>query len=178
MKQKGLLYDQANSFGWISIILHWSTALAVLVLWYFGQSISYQPLAEIDARRSLHITIGLIAWLPLAGRIAWRIYGAHPRVKGQSESIHKFAKFSHYLILGALTVMIVSGPVMAWALSRSSSIAEVALIFHSNAALLLTALVMLHVLGALKHLMFNDDETIARIFTPRKHVVNDTEPNE
>jgi cytochrome b561 len=178
MKPQNSLYDQANSFGWISIILHWSTALVVLVLWYFGQSISYQPLTEIDARRSLHITIGLIAWLPLVSRIVWRIFSPHPRVNGQSKGIHKFATFSHYLMLGALTVMIVSGPLMAWALSKNNGLAEVALIFHSNGALLLAVLVILHVLGALKHLMFNDDETIARIFKPRKDIVNEAKLNE
>ena len=168
MTKRSSLYDQPNSFGWISIALHWTTTVAIVVLWLVGMSIMSQPIEEIDARRSLHITIGLIAWLPLAARIVWRLRMAHPRVNGQSLLIHKIARVTHYLLLTTLSIMLISGPVMAWALPVRAGIAEFALAFHSRAAIVLSILVALHVLGALKHLMFNDDETVARIFRPKK----------
>lgn len=164
------LYDRPNSFGWISITLHWTTTVAIVVLWLVGQSITSQLTDEIDARRALHITLGLVAWLPLAGRIGWRLLVAHPHVRGQSRLIHRVARFTHYLILAALSVMIISGPIMAWALPDRTGIADIALVFHANAAVVLFTLVVLHVLGSLKHLMFHEDETIARIFLPRKQM--------
>ena len=168
MTKSSSLYDQPNSFGWISITLHWTTTVAIVVLWLVGMSIMSQPIEEIDARRSLHITIGLIAWLPLVGRIVWRLWAAHPDVNGQSRLIHNIARVTHYLLLATLSVMLISGPIMAWALPSRAGIAEFALAFHSRAAIVLIVLVTLHVLGALKHLMFNDDETVARIFMPKK----------
>ena len=54
------LLDTQNSFGWFSIGLHWFAALAIILLWFVGQSISLQSIEQIDARRSLHITLGLI----------------------------------------------------------------------------------------------------------------------
>ena len=161
-------FDRPDSFGWISITLHWVTSLLIVVLWLMGQSIMSQPTDEIDARRALHITAGLVAWLPLAVRIGWRLLVAHPHVSGQSALVHRVARFTHYLILATLSVMIISGPVMAWALPDRTGIADIALVFHSNAAVVLLTLVVLHVLGALKHLMFHEDETIVRIFLPRK----------
>ena len=168
MTKRSSLYDQPNSFGWISIGLHWGTALLLTLLWFVGMSISLQSADAIDARRSLHITIGLIAWLPLAGRIVWRLLKSHPRVPGQSLLTHRLARTAHYSMLGVLAIMLLSGPVMAWALPERTELAEVAFGFHSTAAKVLVALVLLHILAALKHLMFNDDETIARIFLPRK----------
>lgn len=168
MTKRSSLFDQPDSFGWISIALHWTTTVAIIALWLIGQSISNQGADEIDARRALHITLGLVAWLPLACRIGWRLLVAHPHVSGQTSLVHLIARVTHYLILGALGVMIISGPIMAWALPDRTEVARVALGFHSQAAVVLLVLVGLHILGALKHLMFHEDETIARMFMPRK----------
>ena len=149
MSTASSLHDQDKSFGWI------------------GQSIASLPADEIDARRSLHITVGLIVWLPLLARILWRIKARHPHVSGQSLLTHRLAKTAHYVMLGILGVLLLTGPLMAWAIPQSSSVMDLAFLFHSNAAQALAVLVVLHVLAALKHLMFHDDETIARIFVPR-----------
>jgi len=168
MSYKRSLLDRKNSFGWLSIGLHWLATLAIILLWLIGQSIASQSLEQIDARRSLHVTLGLIAWLPLAARIAWRLKSGHPHVEGQTLLTHQLAKAAHYVMLLVLTAMIMSGPIMAWAMPERGDLWEAAYILHSNAAKLLVALVVLHILAALKHLMFNEDETLARIFVPRK----------
>lgn len=168
MTKHSSLHDRPNSFGWISIVLHWTTAIAIIVLWFIGQSISSLSADESNARRSLHITLGLVAWLPLAARIAWRLLTTHPKAVGQTRLLHNIARIAHTLMLATLSVMIISGPVMAWALPDRTGIADIALAIHSRAALLLCVLVVLHILAALKHLMFHDDETVARIFLPRR----------
>ena len=78
-------------------------------------------------------------------------------------------------MLLVLAVMLISGPLMAWAMPSRNSLSEFAFIFHSNAAKALAALVVLHILAALKHLMFHEDETVARIFVPRKDDTQDEE---
>lgn len=168
MSKTSSLLDRNNSFGWLSIGLHWFATLAIILLWFIGQSIASQSIEQIDARRSLHVTLGLIAWLPLAARIAWRFKSGHPHVNGQTLMTHRLAKAAHTVMLLVLMVMLVSGPLMAWAMPDRSSLSEFAFIFHSNAAKALAVLVVLHILATLKHLMFHDDETMARIFVPRK----------
>ena len=168
MSQTSPLQDQPNSFGWISIALHWTTAAITTTLWILGRSIEFQTADAIDARRSLHVTVGLIFWLLLAGRIAWRIKHPHPRAVGQSDRIHTFARFTHYVMLALLAIMLSSGPLLAWALSAQAGLVGIIHALHGLSANLLALLVVVHVGGALKHLMFNDDETIARIFIPRR----------
>ena len=49
------MLDQADSFGWISILVHWLTTVLVIALWFIGRSITEQgSLEAVDARRSLH----------------------------------------------------------------------------------------------------------------------------
>ncbi len=168
MTKSSNLYDGPNSFGWISITLHWATALAVVALWFIGKSILWGPAEELDARRSLHIVTGLSVWLPLAGRILWRLRIRHPRAVGQSDRTHAVARAAHFLMLAALAIMLISGPLMAWLLPERSALANAALAVHATTATVLIVMVVLHIGGALKHLMFHDDETIARIFVPRR----------
>lgn len=167
MSKYSSLLDKNNSFGWLSIGLHWFATVAIVLLWFIGQSIASQSAEQIDARRSLHVTLGLIAWLPLVARIAWRYRSGHPHVNGQTLLTHRLAKAAHYVMLLALGVMLLSGPLMAWAMPDRSSLSELAYLFHSNAAKVIALLVVLHILAAVKHLMFHDDETVARIFIPR-----------
>ncbi len=167
MSKTRALFDKSNSFGWLSIGLHWFATLAIILLWFIGQSIASQSIELIDTRRSLHVTLGLIAWLPLVARIAWRFKSGHPRVNGQTQLTHRLAKAAHYAMLLVLIIMLISGPLMAWAMPDRGSLSEFAFTFHSNAAKALAVLVVLHILAALKHLMFHEDETVARIFVPR-----------
>lgn len=163
-------YDQPDSFGWISIALHWLTAVVIITLWFLGKSIEFQSADQLADRRSLHVTLGLIAWLLLAVRIFWRLRHSHPRARGQSTRIHQLARFTHYWMLTLLGVMLMSGPLLAWTLSYQPGIAGVIHRVHALSANLLALLIVIHIAGALKHLMFNDDETVARIFVPRRQV--------
>ena len=168
MSRLSRLADRPDSFGWISIALHWLTAVVIVILWGLGRSIEFQAPEAMTDRRTLHVTLGLLAWLLLAGRIVWRLRNSHPRAVGQSAAIHKVAMAAHYLMLGLLSVMLVSGPLLALTLTmdNTATVAAAAHTIHNLAANLLAILVILHIAGAFKHLMFNDDETLARIFTP------------
>ena len=167
MASRNSLYDRADSFGWISIALHWITAIAIIALWFIGQSISSQPMGEIDARRNLHIVIGLACWLPILARIVWRFMVAHPHAIGQSMRIHNVARFIHFTMLVLLAAMLLSGPLMALALPDRTGLFANLYSVHAWSAKILLALVILHILGSLKHLMFHEDETVARMIWPR-----------
>ena len=175
MSKPRSLRDRNNSFGWLSIGLHWFATVAIILMWFIGQSIALQSIEQIDARRSLHVTLGLIVWLPLVARIVWRFKAGHPRVNGQTLMTHQLAKAAHYVMLLLLLVMLISGPLMAWVMPERSALSEIAFSFHSFAAKALAVLVVLHILAALKHLMFHEDETVARIFVPRTEDALDDE---
>lgn len=159
--------DQPDSFGWLSIALHWVTATIIVALWFIGRSIVIQDSIEaVDARRSLHITIALAAWLLLLFRIVWRLRMHHPHAAGQSLFIHRLAQSVHYIILVVLSLMMISGPVIAW--TDNETITNLAYQIHAFSADLLFVLVLLHIGGTLKHMMFHDDDTIIRMLWPRR----------
>lgn len=166
------LIDRPDSYGWISIALHWLVAAIVIAMWFIGKSISGQPPDEIDATRNLHVTIGLSAWLLIFGRIVWRLVIPHPRAHGQTQRTHKLARAVHYLMLAALSVMLLSGPLLAWLSPGGSHFAGAVRAVHASAGNFLFLLLVVHILGALKHLMFHDDETIERMLWPRKPDLN------
>lgn len=178
------LTDTSSIYGWVSILLHWLTAVLIIALWIIGKSILDADPEEINARRALHISIAASAWLIVAFRIAWRFRSGHPKVRGLTNRTHNIAKTAHYVMLLLLLAMLISGPIMVWAgghavvifgtvsipgpLSESETLREFAWTVHSQAAIGLLLLVVLHIGAALKHLMFHSDDTIVRILWPTR----------
>lgn len=163
--------DRSNSFGWISIALHWATAVLIIAMWIVGKNISWAEDNSAEFWRTLHITVGLSAWVLLAARIVWRVFSAHPRSSGLTKRTHSIAKAVHYLMLTTLTALILSGPVVAW-LGRGNSFGSAALLMHTYAGDVLLILVITHILAAVKHLMFHQDDSVIRILWPKRQEKN------
>ena len=179
-----MLRDDDAVYGWISILLHWSTAIIVIALWFIGKGILSSSAEDVDARRALHVGLASGAWLLILFRVAWRFGSGHPRIRGQSARIHGIAKANHYLMIVAVLLMLLTGPLLVWAsgqpievfgrvavpgpIGDSPSIRQLAWTVHENTANLLAILVALHIGGALKHLMFHTDDTIVRMLWPAR----------
>jgi len=185
------LHDSDSVYGWISILLHWVTAIVIIVLWFAGKSIASASTDDSAAQRALHVSLAASAWLILLLRIIWRFRVGHPRVRGISSLMHRIAKSAHYVMLIVVLLMLVSGPFLVWSsghpvgifgwisipgpIGESESLREIAWIVHSSSALLLFLLVLLHIGGALKHLMFHSDDIIARMIWPGRSESPETE---
>lgn len=161
------LLDHADSFGWVSIIVHWVTTAIIIALWFIGRSIMEQGSIEaVDMRRNLHATIALSSWLLLLFRIVWRLRMHHPRATGQTLFIHRVARTVHYAMLVGIGVMMISGPIVYWV--ENDNVKELALAAHATTASILFVLVLVHIGGTLKHLIFHEDDTIVRMLWPKK----------
>lgn len=186
-KTRSRLRDSAHRYGWISIGLHWLSATAIIALWFIGNRIlDGTSEVSVDARRALHVSVAACVWLLLLFRIAWRFRAHHPYLRGQSARIHRVAKSVHYTMLVVVAVMLVSGPLLVWfdgepvrifgrlsiesPFGAAEAARELAWTAHSTGALLLLWLVLLHIGGALKHLMFYSDDTIARMIWPGRKI--------
>jgi cytochrome b561 len=162
-------YDRPQSFGWISIAVHWITAIVIIVLWFVGDSITAQEPDLIDQRRSLHITIALSFYLLLLFRIYWRLKVGHPHVAGQTVLIHRVAQFVHYVLLAAVATMLATGPAMLLAgYIESPALRDLSFTIHKLTGTIVISLTLLHIAGSLKHLMFHHDETIIRMIKPQR----------
>jgi cytochrome b561 len=179
---RSTLHDTDTGYGWISILLHWVTAVTIIALWFIGKGIMSSSAEAIDARRALHVSIASAAWLVILFRIVWRIRSGHPWIRGQSDTIHRISTVNHYLMIAVSLLMLLSGPFLVWAdgraidvfgvltipgpIGQSAAIRELAWAVHENLANLLGILVLLHFSGAMKHLMFHTDDTIVRMLWP------------
>jgi len=182
LEARSNLYDSDTVYGWISILLHWVTAIVIIVLWFVGKGIMSADPDDVDAQRQLHVSIAATAWLVILLRVIWRFRSRYPYVHGQTVFIHRISKITHYTMLIIVVLMLVSGPTMVWSggnsvsvfgwltipgpIGESESVRDFAWFIHSNSALLLLWLVLLHIGGALKQLMFHADDTIARMIWP------------
>ena len=190
-RARDMQHDSKSAYGWISILLHWSTAILIIALWFIGKSIAAAGDEAADARRGLHVSLAASAWLLVLVRIAWRIRQGHPHLRGQSDRIHGIAKAVHYSSLLAVAVMLMTGPLIVWArgypinvfdvfsipapIGPSDGLADSVFRAHAAAATILIVLIVVHIGGALKHLMFHDDETFVRMIWPGSRERNETE---
>ena len=69
--------DTRTGYGWVSIALHWTTAIIVLTLWFVGSSIHSDPETQ-DSTLRLHTSIAITAYLLLWARVIWRFKIGHP----------------------------------------------------------------------------------------------------
>ena len=173
------LRDTPNGYGWISIGLHWITALAVFALLFAGSSIGGE--VSSSALR-LHTTIALCLYVVFWWRIAWRVRLGHPKFEGTTRPIsHRLASLVHYALIGAMVVMLVSGPPMTWSGDRplmffgweipspipiNHGAFGMLRSIHAWTAALLGLGVTLHICGVLKHMIFDRDGVFDRIMVP------------
>jgi cytochrome b561 len=173
------LNDTKTGYGWISIAFHWLTAAIVIAMWTIGS------LAQGEGQEGgfdfvhLHTTVGMTAYVLLWARIIWRFKVGHPGPRaGQGATLYPLAKAVHYLLLAALGVALVSGPLTVWLngdaievfsfalpspFGRLPDVQALARMVHGITTLIVSGLIALHVLAVIKHAVFNHDGTFDKI---------------
>jgi cytochrome b561 len=176
------LRDDRRSYGWISIALHWSGAALVIAMLFIGNSIR-DPSggAQADMLR-LHTTIGLGFYLLFWARVIWRLRKGHPEPSPrQNRAMYRLGRYFHAVLLTALALMLVSGPLMAWAgdlplriwsfvvpnpLGARPPLFQVLRAVHVAAATVLGWGTLIHVTAVLKHTVIDRDGAFDRMMVP------------
>lgn len=180
------LKDSATGYGWLSIFLHWFTAIAVIVLLFVGDSISGHetPDARDDAVLR-HTSIAISCYLFLWARVIYRFVAGHPGpLPTQRGFFFHIGKFVHYVLLIALAAMLISGPLMVWfggtsigvwdwfsvpgPFEQSFAVRDALLRIHQTAAITILVLTVAHIGGVYKHAAFNQDGTFTKMLVPQK----------
>jgi len=181
-----MLKDTRRDYGWISISIHWISAL--LVFFLFGLGIYMTGLSYYDEwyhkGPSLHISLGLVLLLVMVVRLVWR--GANPTPEDLSphrlnNALAKLVKLGFYLLIFAV---IISGYLITTAegkpaemfgllkipsiMELSASQVDLAGEIHEFLAWGIVLLAVLHALGALMHHFVWRDRTLVRMLKPGK----------
>ena len=172
--------NHPSQYDWISITLHWVTAIAVIGLFAVGlwmvdlnyYSQWYKPVPH------WHKSVGLLLAFATIFRLLWRSFNAHPEIKGAAWEIIS-AKLAHGAMYLLMFSLFISGYLISTADGRSIDVfnwfsvpalgelfenqADIAGEVHYYLALSLIALVVIHAIAALKHHFINKDNTLTKM---------------
>ncbi|MCP4818094.1 MAG: cytochrome b [Shimia sp.] len=169
---------QINSYDRVSRINHWVVALLMIGLLASGLALD-MVLEGADARpvRNVHKAVGVIILVLGFWRVGYRL------MQGFAAPLHndwqaKAAHWAHVILLVGIVVMPVSGVVMshygghaidvfglftipagekvAWLNGLAGNV-------HAVMGKVMIATVLLHVVGAIKHVVIDRDQTMARM---------------
>jgi len=172
--------DTSTGYGWISIALHWITAIVVLVLWFIGGSIQSDLATGSSETLYLHTSIAITAYLLLWARVVWRFVKGHPAALPEQRGLFFLVgKYTHYALLVAIGLMLISGPLMAWSRGEpihvfdwftipgpygaNMTIFDATHFVHVWAARVIIIGTVMHLGGVYKHAAFNQDGTFSKM---------------
>ncbi|MDX1563358.1 MAG: cytochrome b/b6 domain-containing protein, partial [Gammaproteobacteria bacterium] len=166
-----------------SIALHWITAIVILYLLYLGSSIDSLVGDDRTDAITRHTSVAIVTYLLLLGRIVWRFAVGHPGpTDEQRGAAHTLGRWTHYAMLVAMIIMLITGPLMQFSYGRdiavfdwfqiptpfeaSFALADGLHLLHTYSALFIFFAILLHIGGVYKHTAFNQDGTLAKIIIP------------
>lgn len=179
--------NTAASYGAVSRMFHWLTALLILTVFPLGMFAESLPWATSEelARKaqafSIHKTLGTLVFFVALGRILWALTETRPAALHPDRRLETFAAEA---VHWALYISLVAVPLSGWIhhaavdgfapilwpfgqglpfVPKSEGLAETAATAHGLFTKLLLASLILHIAGALKHVFIDRDETLARM---------------
>ena len=161
-----------------TILLHWLTALLVVVLWTIGQTIDFAPkgAARVDYR-SVHMALGIFLGVVLIVRLGWRITRGGMLPALDQGLLLAIARVTHWALYALLLATVTLGILNAWAHGESLfNVATIPQLFpgdrtfmrriggwHALAANAVLILAGLHSAAALFHHFVLRDATLRRM---------------
>jgi cytochrome b561 len=178
------LANTKTGYGWAAILLHWLAAIAVVAMFLIGEQFEDLPRGpEKSALMGLHIGLGVLVAPLLLARVSSSLIQKKPEALPQHPLLALLSSIVHYGLLAAIVVLVVTGPlavfsggralkVFGWfeipsPMARNHDLHELAEEIHVATVKVVFALVVLHVLGAIKHVVFDRDRTLMRMLRAR-----------
>lgn len=169
-----------RSFGLISMLLHWSMAIAIIGLFALGVYMMelgyYDPWYQTGP--DIHRSVGILVALVLLLRWLWRLSNAQPSIEGKPwEQI--VARAVHRIFYMLMFAVLISGYLISTADGKAVMVfdwfeapatlhgypnqEDIAGKVHKYLAYGLIGLVVVHTLAALKHHFIDRDDTLRRM---------------
>lgn len=175
------LTNTRAAYGWLAIALHWISAIGVVALYLLGEQMEEAPdRAARLAAQNLHVSVAVLLFTFLAARLLWSFSQPHPQSLEKNRWLRLGAIGVHLLFLVMILMLLVTGPLAVWSAARPIQVFDLFAIpgpfaarvdwlhetaewVHGAASKLFWPLIVLHVGGALKHLVIDRDATLRRM---------------
>jgi cytochrome b561 len=181
-----MLGNSRTAYGWAAIALHWISAGGMIALYFLGEQL--EDAVGRPARmaaQTLHVSVGVLLSTFMAARLLWSFSQPHPEPLERNRFFRLAAMAVHLTFLAMIAVLIITGPLAVWSTgrplqvfdwfaipspfaTRMREVHEAAETVHGLASKLFWPLIILHVGGALKHLVINRDRTLQRMLWVRR----------
>lgn len=180
-----MIRDTSHSFGWVSILLHWSSAITTLFLFGLGvylTSYGYYSPNYLETAH-LHYALGIILFAVVVLRLVWRLSSKTPVSLSKKLPVKISVKLIKFLLYTFLLAILVSGYFICTAEGQSIAVFNLVQIpsfilldtpqlnaaglTHKYLAWVLFGLVIIHAGAALVH-HFRGDKTFMRMVRPQK----------
>ena len=150
------LTNTRSTYGWVAIALHWISAIGVIALYLLGEQMEDAPdKVAKAAAQGLHVSVGALLFTFLLARIFWSLSQSPPA----SNERNRWFRIAARVVQGLFLLMI--AVLIDWLHGLAEDI-------HGLATKLFWPLIVLHIGGALKHLLLDRDETVQRILWVRR----------
>lgn len=182
MGQDTEIAGSASRYSRTAMALHWAIALLVICTIPLGLFGASSESAAAQTATNTHKSIGILILALTLVRVGWRLGHKPPPLPDTMKPVLRWiAKATHVLFYVLLLVLPLSGWWMSSAVPerhpfgygffdvpflpvpRGFASAGPAHFVHVNLGFLMIGLVVLHVLAAIKHLLVDDDDVVARM---------------
>ncbi len=186
MTRRTAATNSVSTYGWVERAFHWSIALLIVTAAVLGK-LAYDAEFDSDAALarkaflfSFHKTVGVTIFFVSLARIGWAMSQPRPQpLHGGAEAM--LAAAVHWLLYGSLVLV----PLLGWSghaastgfapiwwpfgqelpfVPQDARLAEVLATLHVTFVTVLLVSVLLHVAGAVKHVVVDRDATFARMW--------------
>ncbi len=172
-----------------AVALHWLLALAIVAMFALGLYMTSLSMSPTRLKLyNWHKWAGVLILTLSAARLLWRLTHRPPELPAAIvRHMPAWQRFAHHATHAGLYLLFFAVPLMGWAYSSaagfpivlfgvlplpdfvpvSRELAEALKPWHGWLAYALAALVVLHVLGALKHQLVDRDGLLSRMWFGR-----------
>ena len=179
--------DTKEKFSMQTIALHWFIGVGMIAMIALGMYMASVP--YVSVLYSTHKSVGVLLLLVVLGRIWWRMVNGWPQpVREYPRAQLIVARISHWTLITGTALMPISGITMSSANGYGVAVFGLQLIpsnfgadgkaipfyeglghfahtLHSVAGDVLVAVIVLHLVAALKHHFFDKDNVLRRMLS-------------
>ena len=180
------LKNTTDSYGTLSIVIHWLMAIMIIALLFVGFSMGDMPDGDEKWKiYGLHKATGLLILSLALFRWYWMLSNAKPNpVEGLSKAEIGLSHGTKWILMLAMVVMPVAGIILSLAdghaisfyglftiegfAEKNEPLADFFHEVHEIGAIVIATVIVLHLLAALKHHFIKKDNTLNRMLGRNK----------
>jgi len=175
------MFDTTSGFGWVTILLHWITAITVAGLFVLGWIMV--DLTYYDSLYYklpfIHKSVGILLGAVLLLKMFWKRFNTTASLASHGRLEIIGARLAHWVLILAMIIIVISGYLISTADGSGISVFDWFMVpatittipgqedlageVHKIMAYGMALMVLIHAIAALKHHFIDKDDTLRRM---------------